>query len=118
MVAPAAGIAMMNSRSSPRRSAVPRSRASRSSLRAALNTIDRVVMVTVLAASAGSFDGQGRQGLAFAVPLVGDEPVHVLAAQRGGIMTAAWRLQFQEDAQLDSRPPEPVDRAGGARASR
>jgi hypothetical protein len=42
MVAPAAGIAMMNSRSSPRRSAAPVSSASRSSLRAALNTIDQV----------------------------------------------------------------------------
>jgi hypothetical protein len=52
------------------------------------------------------------------VPLVGDEPVHMLAAQQGRIVTAARFLQFQEDTQLDSRTPQPVDGACRARASR
>ena len=68
--------------------------------------------------AAGPPDRQRRQGLAFAVPLVGDEPVHVLPVQHGGIMAAAGCLQVQEGTELDSRPPEPVDGAGRARAPR
>ena len=63
-------------------------------------------------------DRQRGQALALAVPLVGDEPVHVLAAQDGGIVAAARGLQVQESAQLCRSPPQVIDRAGAARASR
>lgn len=52
------------------------------------------------------------------MPLVDDEAVHVLAAQDSRVVTAARSLQLQEGPQLGGGPPVPVDRAGGARASR
>src|SRR6266568_4607675 len=78
----------MNSRSRRRRSASPRSIASRSSLRTALNTTDRVTVVTVL------------------------------AAQHGGVLTAAGGLNGQERAELDSGPADVVHHAGRAWAAR
>ena len=53
VVVPAVGSAVMNSLSRPNLSATPVSSASRSSLRIALNTTDRVVVVTMPAAPPG-----------------------------------------------------------------
>ena len=55
VVLPAAGAATTNSRPRPIRSAAPSSDASRSSLRTALNTSERVVVVTMLADPSGRF---------------------------------------------------------------
>ena len=63
------------------------------------------------------FDRQRLQALAFTVPLVGDEPPGVLAPQDGGVMTAARRLELQEDPQLQGRPAIAVERAARSRAA-
>ena len=90
----------MNSRARPIRSAAPSSSASRSSLRSALNTIERVVVVTMLALPSGRLHRQRRQPVAFAVALVGDEPAHVLAVEQPRVVPAAGRVDLQEHAQF------------------
>ena len=63
------------------------------------------------------FDRQRFLALAFTVPLVGDESLGVLAPQDGGVMTAAGRLELQEDSQLQGGPAIAVERAARSRAA-
>ena len=60
---------------------------------------------------------QGRQSLAFAVPLVGGEPLDVRGGQLRGVVAAAGRFDGQERAQLSGRAAEGVEGAAGARAA-
>ena len=61
---------------------------------------------------------QRRQPLAFAVPLVGGEPLDVRGGQLRGVVAAAGRVDGQERAQLGGRAAEGVEGAAGARAVR
>ena len=74
----------MNCRDSPIRSAAPQSSAQRSSLRAWLKVMARVVVVTIDGVPSCAAHHQRRQPLAFAVPLVGGEPLDVRGGQRAG----------------------------------
>ncbi len=60
---------------------------------------------------------QGRQPLAFAVPLVGGEPLDVRGGQLRGVAAAAGRAGGQERAQLGGGAAEGVEGAAGARAA-
>ena len=78
----------------------------------------RVVVVTTDRVPRPSFDRQRRQPLAFAVPLVGGEPLDVRGGQNGGVVAAAGRVEGQEGAQLSGGAAEAVERAASARAAR
>ena len=108
----------MNSRDSPACSAAPQSSAQRSSLRAWLKVMARVVVVTTDGRAVLAPHHQRRQPLAFAVPLVGGKPLDVRGGQLRGVVAAAGRVDGQERAQLGGRAAEGVEGAAAARAVR
>ena len=61
---------------------------------------------------------QRGQPLALALPLVGDELVHVLSCQRPRVMAAAGSAELQVGAQLQAGPPHVVEGPPAARAGR
>ncbi|MFK4687231.1 hypothetical protein [Streptomyces pristinaespiralis] len=61
---------------------------------------------------------QGRQAVAGAVALVGDEPLGVLTAQHGGVVAGVGGVGLEEDAQLDGGAAHLVEGASGAGALR
>ena len=65
-----------------------------------------------------ALDGQRDQAVAFALPLVGDELVHVPGGQQPRVMAAAGSAELKEGAQLQPGPPHVVEGAPAARAAR
>ncbi|WOX26369.1 hypothetical protein [Streptomyces solicathayae] len=61
---------------------------------------------------------QGRQAVAGAVALVGDEPFGVLTAQRGGVVAGGGGVGLEEDAQFDGGAAHLVEGASSAGALR
>jgi hypothetical protein len=61
---------------------------------------------------------QGLQAVAFPMPVVGGEALHVLGTQQGGIVAALGRVGCEERAELDGRSTDVVERCAAARAIR
>jgi hypothetical protein len=77
-------------------SATPVSIASRSILCRALNTIERVTMVTMLVIPPGCLIASDGSPSRSQRRWVGDEPAHVLAVQHGRVVPAAGCVDLQE----------------------
>jgi hypothetical protein len=103
----------MNCLASPMRSATPVSRASRNILWSALNTTDRVVVVTMLAFPSGRLIPSDGSPSRFAVTLIGKEPAHVLAIEDAGILSRARCVDLQKDSQFHCCPADSVDNTAG-----